>query len=193
MFNGIRFMPSSFILSDNRLEMFKYYTVDSNILIGFNSLILLIFEYRYLFKKKFIPKWVHLFKFIGTTSICLTFVTTLVFLTPKYGFYEMYNNTNLFFHLIVPLLAIVSYVFFEKYKSKYIDSFFGIIPMMIYAVYYIYNIIIHINNGGLTLKYDFYGFLFGNINNAFIVVPIIILVTYLMGLVLLFLNKIFNK
>lgn len=194
MFCGIKFMPaSSLILANSKLEMFKYYTVDSNIFVGLVSLILLIYESRYLNNKKFIPRWVYVLKFISTASITLTFVTTLVFLTPQYGFYEMYNNSNLFFHLIVPLLAIISYVFFEKYDNEYIDSFFGVVPMMIYSIYYIYNIVSHLSNGGLSVKYDFYGFLFGNINNAFIVVPLVITITYFMGFMLLFSNKNINK
>lgn len=194
MFCGIKFMPaSSLILANSKLEMFKYYTVDSNIFVGLVSLILLIYESRYLKNKKFIPRWVYVLKFISTASITLTFVTTLIFLTPQYGFYEMYNNSNLFFHLIVPLLTIISYVFFEKYDNEYIDSFFGVVPMMIYSIYYIYNIVSHLSNGGLSVKYDFYGFLFGNINNAFIVVPLVIIITYFMGFMLLFLNKNINK
>ena len=43
MFAGIKFMPSNAVLTGNKLEMFKYYTVDSNILMGIVSLILLIY------------------------------------------------------------------------------------------------------------------------------------------------------
>ena len=188
MFAGIKFMPTNFILADKKIAMFKYYTVDSNILMGIVSLIMLIYEYLYIKKKKFIPKFVFILKFIGTTTISLTFITTLVFLTPKLGFYNLYNNSNLFFHLIVPLLAIISYVFFERYDSKYRESLLGIVPMLIYAVYYISNVFIHYD-----IKYDFYGFLNGDFNNAFIAVPIIIIVTYLMGLFMLFVNKKCNK
>lgn len=193
MFTGINFMPSNAVLTGNKLEMFRYFTVDSNILMGIASLILLIYEYKYIFKKQFIPKNVHILKFIGTTSVALTFITTLVFFTPTYGFYALYSNSNLIFHLIVPLLAIISFVFLEKYKSRFSDSFLGIVPMFIYAVFYITNIIYNLNNGGLTYKYDFYGFFFGDVKNIYIVFPIILLVTYLMGLIMLFLNKKLNK
>ena len=42
------------------------------------------------------------------------------------------------------------------------------------------NVIIHLDDGGLTFKYDFYGFLQGNINNIYIVIPVIYLFTYIM-------------
>ena len=194
MFTGIKFMPDTLLLADTKINMFKYYTVDSNILVGVVSLILVIYEFMFFMNKiSDIPKWVYVLKFIGTSSIALTFITTLVFLAPKLGFYALYNNSNLFFHLIVPLLSFVSYIFFEKYESNYKESILGIVLMLIYAFYYITNVFTHLNNGGPTIKYDFYGFLFGNINNTFIVVPVIIIVTYLMSLLLLFLNNYFNR
>lgn len=190
MFTGFKFMPSDDLLQINSIEMFKFFTVDSNILMGIVSLILAIYEIRLLKKNiKEIPKPVYILKAIGTAGIGLTFLVTLVFLTPQYGFYSMYNNTNLLFHLIVPILAFISYIFYEKYENKYKYAFFGIIPMFIYSIYYIAAILINIDNGGLTPKYDFYGFVRGNINNIFISYPIVIIVAYLISLCLIHLNK----
>ncbi len=101
----------------------------------------------------------------------------------------MYNNSNLFLHLLIPLLAIITYILFEKHDNKYKYAFFGILPMFVYGIYYTLNIVAHLNSGGLTFKYDFYGFLQGNIYNAFIVFPIMCLITYLLSLLLIFLNK----
>ena len=189
-FVGFRFMPDQTLLELEGFEMLKFYTLDSNILVGITSLILLIYENK-LLKGKIdkIPENVYTFKLIGTSSVTLTFLVTLLFLAPLYGFYAMYNNNNLFFHLIIPILAIASYILYEKHDSKYYYSFLGIIPMFIYSVYYTSNIIIHLNSGGLTFKYDFYGFLRGNINNAYIVLPFIYIVSYVISLLLILLNK----
>lgn len=190
MFCGIKFMPeSNLMLEDTKIQMFKYYTVDSNILLGIISFVLVLYEYKLLKEDILkIPKKVYILKFVGTASITLTFLTTLFFLTPQYGFYAMYNNNNLFFHLIVPLLAIISYVFFEKHDNSYKYAVFGIVPMFFYSIYYILNVIIHLKDG-LMYKYDFYGFLQGNINNIFIAVPIIFFITYLISFGLIFFNK----
>ena len=120
MFNGIKFMPSDDLLQVNNIEMLKFYTVDSNILMGIVSFILAIYEYL-LLKKKInkIPNFVYLFKMIGTASIFLTFIVTAFFLTPRYGLYSMYNNSNLIFHLIVPLLSVFSYTFYEKHDNRF--------------------------------------------------------------------------
>lgn len=189
MFTGFQFMEASeLVLQTTKLGMFKYYTVDSNILMGIISLILIIYECRFINKKIKIPKKVHILKQIGTSGITLTFLTTLLFLAPQYGLYAMYNNTNLLFHLIVPLLAIISYIFFEKYDNKYKYSLLGILPMFIYSIFYVINIVIHLDEG-ISFKYDIYGFLNGNINNAYIVLPTIYLVSLLISFILIFLNK----
>ena len=181
MFTGFKFMPSTLNLSNSKIEMFEYFTVDSNILMGIVSLIFIININK---KNRFIS----ILKLMGTSSVTLTFLTTLFFLAPQYDLYSMYNNTNLFFHLIVPLLAIISYIFFEKNEIKYKEAIYGIIPMFLYSIFYAGNIFLHLNNGEF-IKYDFYGFLNGNINNIYIVIPIIYLITYLISLSLVFLNK----
>ena len=93
-------MPAKTLLEASKVEMFKFYTVDSNILMGIISLIISIYEIK-LFKStiKEIPKIVYILKFIATSGIALTFLVTLAFLGPQYGMYAMYNNSNLFLHL----------------------------------------------------------------------------------------------
>lgn len=190
MFTGFKFMPGGSLLEVSKVEMFKFYTVDSNILMGIVSLIFIIYEKKLLKNKiKEIPKKVYILKLIATSGITLTFLTTTFFLAPSYGFYAMFNNNNLFFHLIIPVLSIITYIFFEKHENKYKYAFFGIIPMFLYSIFYISNVLIHLNNGGLTFKYDFYGFLQGNINNIYIVIPVIYLMSYIISVLLVFGNK----
>ena len=186
MFTGFTFMPSKTLLEASKIEMFKFYTVDSNILMALISFVFVIFEIK---NDKHIPKGIYILKMVGTSAIALTFLVTLLFLAPQYGFYAMYNNNNLFFHLIVPVLSITTYILFEKYDNKYRYALLGIIPMFIYSIYYTSLILINLDNGGLTFKYDFYGFLNGNINNIYIVIPSIYLVSYLISLSLVCLNK----
>ena len=190
MFTGFKFMPSEKLLEASGAEMLKFFTVDSNILMAIAAFVFIIFDIKLLKGKiKEIPKHIYIFKLLATASITLTFVVTLFFLAPQYGWYAMYNNNNLFMHLIIPLLSIITYVFFEKYDNKYKYAFFGIIPMIVYSIYYLGNVVLHLDNGGLTFQYDFYGFLQGNIWNIFIVVPVIYFVTYLISVILIFLNK----
>ncbi len=190
MFAGITFMPNKLLLQATKLEMLKFYTVDSNILVGIISFILIIFEIRSLKTKKEIPNIIYTLKLIGTTAITLTFLVTAFFLTPRYGIVALYSNSNLFFHFCVPVLALISYICFEKHENKYRYALLGIIPTILYSFYYIGQILIHLNSEGLTYKYDFYGFLGGEINNMFISIPVVYLITYLSSLIIIRLNKI---
>ena len=189
MFLGLRFMNGSKLLESSNFVMFKYFTVDSNILAGIVALILAVYEILLLSKKiDKIPNYVYILKQVGTSAVALTFMVTLFFLSPQYGFLAMYNNNNLFFHGIIPILCFISYMGLEYHNNKYRYALYGIIPMVIYSIYYIGNVLIHLDNGGLTYQYDFYGFLFGNINNIYFVIPIIYLITYLFSLLIVFIN-----
>ncbi len=190
MFVGIKFMPGNTLLEVSKIGMLKFYTIDSNILMAAASFIFVIYEIKLLKKQiKEIPKKIYIFKFVATSAITLTFLITAIFLAPQYGFYAMYNNNNLFLHLIVPVLSIITYILYEHHQNKYKYALYGIIPMFIYSIYYSSRILIHLNDGGLTFKYDFYGFLQGNLNNIYIVIPVIYLVSYLIALFLIFFNK----
>lgn len=194
MFLGIKFMPDKTLLQASKIGMFKFYTVDSNILIGIISLILSIKEIKLLKNKiEEIPKSVYVLKLVGTSSIAITFLVTLLFLAPQYGFYAMYNNSNLFFHLVVPVLALISFILFEKFESKYKYTLYGLIPMVLYSLYYSATIFYHFNGKESLLKYDFYGFLHGNINNVYISLPLMFIIGYVVNILILFLNKKFAK
>ncbi len=190
MFFGIRFMGGDKLLESMGFTMFKFFTIDSNILVGITSLVLAIYQILYL-KKKIdkIPNGVYIFKQVGVSAVALTFMVTLCFLAPMYGFLAMYNNNNLFLHGIIPILCFISYIGFEHHDNKYRYALLGIIPMVIYSFYYVGNILMHLDNGGLTFQYDWYGFLQGNLNNIYIVIPVIYVVTYLFSLLIIFLNK----
>ena len=195
MFTGFKFMPDGSLLEASNMNMFRFYTVDSNILVGIVSLILIIFEVRLKKEKiKEIPKWVYNLKLMGVAGITLTFLVTLVFLSPMYGFYAMYNNSNLFYHLIIPILSLISYICFENYDNKYRYALLGMIPMFIYSIYYTTEIFLHLENGKPTWEYDFYGFLQGNMMNIFITIPVIFAGTYVLSLIIVILNKkVLNK
>ena len=194
MFTGIKFMKETMLLSSTKIGMLRFYTVDSNILMGLTSILFIIFDIKVLKGKiEKIPTWVHNVKLFGTSGVTLTFLVTACFLGPLYGYYAMYNNSNLLFHLVVPLLSISSFIFTENYEVKYKYSFIGIISMIIYGIYYMTNVMLHLVDGKPTWEYDFYGFLFGNVWNAFITLPIIFIITYLISLFIIFLNKKFLK
>lgn len=178
------------------LSAFKYYTVDSNVFGGLIALVYICLEIA-LAKRKItrIPKILHLLRLAATTGLTLTMLVTALFLIPQFGknWYILYIDNNFFFHLTVPLLSIITFVFFEPdIELSLKDSLFGIITMAIYAIFYTINIIAHLGNGHPLKDYDWYGFLNGNPKNAIIAIPIMLLITWLISLSLWILNRKIN-
>ena len=192
MFLGIRF-TDDIILETSNIEMFKFFTVDSNIFMGIVSLIFLYYENKILKNKSNnIPKKIYLLKLMGTVSVMLTFLVVFLYLghIAKGGLITMLYNSNLFFHLLTPLLSFITFVFYEKTNCLSLkDTFLGLVPMIMYAIFYIINIIIHVENGKVSPMYDWYWFVQGGIWSVFIVVPLIFLLTYMTSLITWKLNK----
>ncbi len=58
-------MLDNTLLESTKIDMFKFFTADSNILIAVVSLILLIFEYKLINKKiNIIPNYIYILKYI---------------------------------------------------------------------------------------------------------------------------------
>ncbi|MBR1386353.1 MAG: hypothetical protein IJ568_05945 [Bacilli bacterium] len=194
MFTGFKFMKTnSPLLTKSNIEMFKFFTVDSNILMGIVSLVFLIYDYMFLkgmIKK--IPKLVYILKLTATVGVSLTFLTTVFYLAPFAGgdFLEYFKNSNLFFHLFVPVLSIITFIFFEKTDNLSMKSvLIGIIPMVIYAIFYLVNVLVHIKNGKVDFVYDWYLFAKGGKSSIIFVFIFMILITYLISYVLWLLNR----
>lgn len=196
MISGVNFMSRSDevrAFTAANLGALKYFTADSNILAGIVALIYVIAETR---KKELSQKaslFVHCLKLAATAGVTLTMLVTLFFLIPQFGddWLVLYMDNNLFFHLIVPILCIVAYIFFEP-GAKVItfkQTLFGTTPMLVYAVFYTINIIVHLGNGMPLKEYDWYGFLGDKITNAFFAIPVMLIVTWGIVLALWWANR----
>ena len=180
MFTGFTFMGESMVLSSSKQSMFKFYTVDSNVLMGIVSS---IFIY-YLVKNKEIPRWLYSLKLLGTVGVALTFFTVVFYLAPttKYGFLSMFLNANLFYHLLVPLLSMITFECFEKTNTLDMkDVFFGMSSMILYGIFYVFNVFTHMENGHVSYLYDWYFFAQGGVLGCIIVFSIILVITFLIS------------
>ena len=189
MFSGFKFMPGlDLVLESTSIGMFRFFTVDSNMFMGIMALIFAIYEYKVIKGiKKDISKIITVLKFMATVSVSLTFVVVFAYLGPitKGGVVLLLKNSNLFFHLLIPLFSIINLIIFERSnKLKFRDCIYGIIPTVLYGIYYLTNILIHIENGSVSPKYDWYYFVQGGLSNAFIVIPLMLLVTYIISIIL---------
>ena len=197
MLNGIEFMGHEDNLSATKIEMFRFYTVDSNVLMGIVSLLFLISEIQILrCKKEKVSRLLYILKLIGTVGTSLTFLTVVLYLGPisKNGMLSMFLNANLFFHLITPVLSIITFIFFENTDTlKFKDSFLGVSTMTLYAIFYVVNILIHVENGKVSPAYDWYWFVQNGVWTMIIVLPVMLFFTYLISFVLLKINNLFWK
>lgn len=198
MITGFKFMSGvEPVLESTKIGVFKYFTVDSNLFAGIISFIFILNEISIIKgEKKEISDKLYILKLMATTAVSLTFIVVFVYLgnIAENGLISLLLNSNLFFHLIIPLLNIVDFIFFiKKDNITYKYAFYGLIPTLLYAVFYTTNVIIHIENGRVSPKYDWYWFVQNGLWTMVIVAPTILLITYIISLILLLLNKIINR
>ena len=186
-------MGSDGNLTPESTNFLMFFTVDSNILLAIGSLILIVFEVMiFLNKREDIPLWAYIVKYIAVCATTLTFLTTVLYLSPLLGknFWKLFLNNNLFYHLICPVLGIVSLIFFEaKEKMNWKVSFFAVVPMALYSIYYIINVYTHLDNGKVNPRYDFYYFASNGVFIAIIMVIFLLLLTYGSALLLYYLRE----
>ena len=134
----------------------------------------------------------YILKLASTTSVTLTLLVVLAYLAPisQGCLRSMLQNSNLFFHLTTLLLSTIIFIFFEKIdKLNFKYTFVGISPTTIYALFYLINVLIHIENGKVSPVYDWYYFVQGGLINTVIVLPIMLIVSYLISLLLWKFNR----
>ena len=195
MFTGVRFMDGNdSILESTKIGMLKFFTVESNMFVGIISLLFAIQEIQIVKgKRKEFGVLLYILKLMATTAVGLTFFVVFAYLGPisEGGIPSMLMNSNLFFHLIIPVLSIINFILFERTnRIKFKYSFFGVIPALVYGFFYLINILIHMENGKVSTIYDWYWFVQDGVWTAIIVVPLILLITYIISLILWRLNKI---
>ena len=148
------------MLAVNGLRSLRYFTVLSNLLEGLASVIMcgeLLRVYSGAGRRP--ARWVSILKLAATSAVSVTFIVVTGFLGPVFGYAAMYRGANLWFHLIVPLAAVFELVFCEYLNGyEFPDALYCIAPVIIYAVWYIINILVN-GVGEWPDRNDFYGFL----------------------------------
>ena len=153
MFNGAADETG---LSTSGLYNLKYFTVLSNEFCGIVTLVNVI---RQIAGKRAIPQF---FDYMAVTAVGLTFAVIAFFLQPLYREMNLYQGGNLYFHLIVPVIAMCRFVLFSDEdnddKLPFKSTFIAAIPSIIYGFGYLINILIN-GIGEWPDTNDWYGFL----------------------------------
>ena len=156
----------------------EYYTMDSNILALISSILFIIF-----YKKNI--SVVNDIRFVATSCLTVTFLVVIFVLCPMYNFnYKllMFTDNFLIFHTICPLLSIISYIVFEDRSTK---NYLCLIFTMIYGIVLITLNLLNVVKGPypflMIRNQSIWASLFWSIT--------LILGSYIIGVVLNFLNK----
>lgn len=189
----IAFTVGDGILTATFPSIFKYFTFQSNVYMAIVALIYAYFQLQIILgKKENIPHVLNVFYHVGVTAVGLTFLVVIIFLAPVYGFDKMYQYANLFFHALVPIIAMANYLFFKKECNiRVVDTPFAILPSLLYGI--VYFIVVVSNNAYGDINIDFYMFgkdgpWIGAIN--FLVV---ISIAYIFGLIIYFIHRLVFK
>ena len=105
--------------SEGGLGNLRYFTVLSNLLQCGVSL-------AYCCGRK-VSRW----KYASTTAIAFTFFVVLFFLGPARGYDAVYTGANFWSHLVVPLLAMVDFLCFDREGTFTLrDSVYAMLPVL---------------------------------------------------------------
>ena len=141
-------------LQSSGLENFKFYTVLTNVFCGIVALVYLVA----LCAKKAAAKLAAL-KLAAVCGVAITFAVVAFMFGPLYGFLQFYKRGNLFFHLLLPVTAMIEFIIVKRRKIPFKYTVFAAIPTLLYAIGYLLNILINGVGGPWPDTNDFYGFL----------------------------------
>lgn len=132
---------------------FRFFTCQSNVLCAAAALLMAAFLLT-----GTVPEWVWILKYIGTAAVTITMLTVFLFLWPsigKGGLKQLISGYDLFMHLITPLLAVASFCFPERRSMSFVQSLWGLLPLILYGPLYLYKILYAPEEKRWE---DFYGF-----------------------------------
>ena len=122
------------------VKMFKWYTIDSNLL----QLAVSVLLAYHLLKDKHIPDYLTRLHFISAVALTVTFLIVAMVLAPHGRFkYYFVNNVAPINHLFAPILSVSSLLFLEKAKEQGVriilypaatTLFYGLICLILNAV-----------------------------------------------------------
>ena len=128
-------------------KAFRFFTVQSNAFCAAAAGLLCLFP---------AASWAWLLKYIGTAAVTVTMLTVFLFLGPSIGGYrDLLRGSDLFMHLINPLLALISFCVLERRGLRFSLSLTGLLPVALYGALYGWKILLAPPEKAWE---DFYGF-----------------------------------
>lgn len=143
-------------------QCFRFFTIDSNILVAISCAIYLYFNIlRCMGKEIQTPLWVKVFRYVAVNSVAVTFFVVLFFLAPMVVITQglspwyLYEDNCIILHALAPMLAMLCVILFEKedrIEKKY--TYFSFTTVTIYGIIYFICVVF------AKVWPDFYSFTF---------------------------------
>ena len=126
--------------------LFRYFTVLSNLLCAVSTAAVVVARLGGAGDVNaavgILPAWVSVLKYVGTCAVTVTLLTVFCFLAPSLGsFKDLLQAQDFLLHFLCPVLAIISYVFFDQIKMSFGFVLLGTLPVLLYGIYYLYRVI----------------------------------------------------
>lgn len=99
--------------------------------------------------------WSWWLKYLGTAALAVTMLTVLCFLGPAMGYRPLLTGRDFFYHLLNPLLALSSFLLWERRGLSLPLALTGVAPVAVYGAVYIKKVLFSPENRRWE---DFYGF-----------------------------------
>lgn len=172
-------------LTGTGLRVFRFFTVDSNVLLMLAAAAYAVSDIRVISgKAEDVPEVMYIIKLTATVSVSVTMLVTVFFLAPlsARGFWSLFMGSNLYFHLLVPLTAVLTLILTEKRAPVAREKvMYCLIPTAVYALCYAANLFAHAENGKVDRMYDWYGFVQNGLDTWPLPVIVMLVVTLLAG------------
>ena len=137
--------------TDPWTRLFRYFTTLSNVLCAIASLAVAVCEIC-----GTLPFWALLIKYVGTAAVTVTMLTVFLFLGPtSHDWKGLLTGTPFFLHLLCPVLALVSFLVFEKTAMPAWTIAVGSLPVPVYGAFYMRKVVYAPEEKRWE---DFYGF-----------------------------------
>ena len=121
---------------------FRYFTVLSNVFLMVTTAGIMLWQ---VFGNLFtLPKWLMVLRYMSVCMVALTFLIVMLVLVPKAAINEggaegaaklLVKGNMLFYHIICPVLAIISFCVFERdHQMKIGEVGLAMLPTIVYGI-----------------------------------------------------------
>ena len=181
---AFRVNPDALLVSRG-LENLKYFTVLSNLLNGAVSLVYAIALLRLLRAGSGeIARPLQCLKLAAAAAVGLTFLVIALFLGPLYGHRYMYSGSNLWYHLVLPLVSMLELCLLDREPVlPFRDTLWAGLPALLYGCGYTLNLLLN-GIGVWPDTNDFYGFVNWGWGVGFLIFGSIVLASWLLAVLL---------